>query len=158
MSAWVQDLEIEQGATFALGFVYYDPVIDPITGEVELDVDGNPVPGAAKPLTGCTARMQIKKKIKDTEADITTVTGTSEAYDQVNAPYGGRIILEAGGVTGRVDIVFTDADTDLITYTEGVYDLEIEYPLQVGSELRPFVERVLEGAIVNTLNVTKVDT
>lgn len=152
MSAWVQPIETEQGATFTLGFVYHNPVIDNVTGLVTLDSNGDPVPGTAKSLAGCTARMQIRQTLKK-EA---VVTGTSQ--DPVAFPeQGGRILLEAGAVTGRIDIVLTDADTDLITFEDGVYDLELEYPLQTG-ELRPFVERILMGSVTNTLNVTKVDT
>lgn len=150
MAALDVDIEIEQGATFTLGFVYYEPTLD-VDGNVVLDTDGNPVPGDPKDLTGCTARMQLRARVGDTEA---IVTATSEAADSEDG-FGGRITL--GGNTGRVDIVLTDADTDLVTVKKGVYDLEIEYPIQSG-ELRPYVERVLMGAFTNTLNVTKVDT
>lgn len=154
MSAWTMDIDdMEQGATWTLGFVYHLPTIDGDTGEVVVDDDGDPVPGAAKSLAGCTARMQIRKTVKSDEA---IITATSLSLDD-DPEFGERIILEAGDVTGRIDIVLTDADTDLMTITKGVYDLEVEYPI-TGSELRPFVERVLEGAVVNTLNVTKVDT
>lgn len=151
MTAWVRDIYIEQGATFPLGFVLHELVLDN-DGEIVKDSDGNPVLGDPRDLTGCTARMQIRPKVKSEEV---LVEATSGAITQDN-PNGQRIVLQAGNVTGRIDIVLTDLDTDKVDIAKSVYDLEIVYPLDVG-ELRPFTERILQGTVTCNLNVTRDD-
>ena len=170
MGAWSTDIDIEQGATFTLGFRYCDPVLDD-NGNVVMEPPASqrPKPGNPKDLRRCTARMQIKKSLKDTTA---AVTATSLPPSDDPTDGSGRIVLADADLqpdpptvvtdpdnplTGRIDIILTDADTDKIDFTKGVYDLEIEYPLVPG-ELRPRVERILEGAVNITLNVTRIDT
>lgn len=149
MTAWVRDIYIEQGASFPLGFVLHELTLD-TNGEIVPDANGNPVPGPAKDLTGCIARMQIRARVNEPTA---LVTATSHSLDE--DPVGGqRILLQAGDVQGRVDVMLTDQDTMLITAKKAVYDLEIVHPLQEG-ELRPFVERVLQGSVICDLNVTR---
>src|SRR4051794_21146394 len=116
MSAWSADIKIEQGATFTLGFFYYDPMLD---GQGNVAQPVQPDTSKPKDLTGCTARMQIKKAVKDTTAAVTATSEDAVAFPE----QGGRIVL--GGLTGRIDIILTDADTDAIGFTKGVYDLEL---------------------------------
>lgn len=151
MPAWKRDIYIEQGATFPLGFVLHELVLDS-DGEIVLDSDGNPQVGSARDLTGCSARMQIRPKVKSDEVLVEATTGAITSDN----PTGERIILQAGNVTGRVDVVLTDLDTDKVDVTKAVYDLEIIYPQDSG-ELRPFTERVLQGVVYCDLNVTRDD-
>lgn len=141
MTAAPKDLWIEQGATFTLGFNWHQ------AGPV---VDGQPTAGDPYDLTGCTARMQIRKK----QGGSVLVSATSESPDtpEAVAAGAGRIVL--GGLTGRIDITLTDADTDLLVVKSAVYDLEIQWPLREG-ELRPRVDRLLQGAVTVNLNVTQ---
>ena len=110
MTAVNKPLYIEQGATFTLGFNWYRQ------GAV---VEGVVTPGDPYDLTGCSARMQVRRR----QGEPALVTATS-------LPTGdgaGRIFL--GGATGRIEITLTDEDTDLIDAKTAVYDLEIEWPL-----------------------------
>ncbi len=149
MTAWTRDIYVEQGATFPMGFVVHELTLDN-DGEVVKDADGNPVPGPARDLSGCTARMQIRRKVN---AEDVLVEATSLDLDD-DPDSGQRIVVESGGVTGRIDVQLTDLDTDKLNVTKGVYDLEIVYPQQPG-ELRPFTERVLQGNVTISLNVTR---
>jgi hypothetical protein len=117
MTAAPRNLVIEQGSTFTLGFNWHK--------EGPLDANGAPTPGDPYDLTGCTARMQIRRK----QGDPVLMTATSDPpVDAAAIAAGaGRIVL--GGATGRVDITLTDEDTDLISARSAVYDLEIEWPL-----------------------------
>lgn len=144
MAATEKGLYIEQGATWHLGFNWH---------RAEEDVNGVIVPGDPYDLTGCTARMQVRRK----QGDPVLFTGTSEdpgsPLDPEKVAAGaGRIKL--GGPTGRIDITLTDEDTDLIMARSAVYDLEIEWPIKAG-ELRPRVDRLLKGAISNDPNITQ---
>lgn len=150
MVAAVVNFDVEQGATFNTGFFYYEPQRDS-SGDVILDSDGRPVPDLTAPFdfTGCSARMQIRRKVADVEA---LVTATSLADPEQG---GQRIVL--GGGTGRVDIELTDLDTMQLTGKSAVYDLEIEWPIKPG-QLRPHVERILKGTFTIDPNTTRVDT
>lgn len=146
MAAAEKDLDVDQGATFYLGFTWYPPG--------PLDESGMPT-GSPHDLTGCTARMQIRQK----QGSPVVITATSEdPGDPIDpnlvAAGAGRISL--GGVTGRIEITLTDEDTDQLNFKKGVYDLEVEWPLQAG-EIRPHVDRVLQGAVIVDPNVTQVD-
>lgn len=152
MVASSKNLYIEQGATFSLGWIYYAPVIDPDTGDIELDANGDPIPGDPYSLAGCSARMQIRQRVSSTTALLTATTGDPDVYPDS----GGRIILEAGGETGRIDIVLTDTDTDKLTVKKAYYDFELQWPA-VDGELRPRVDRLLEGTVTVDLNVTRDD-
>lgn len=141
MAAAVRNLVIEQGSTFTLGFSWHR------TGPV---VDGVATPGAPYDLTGCTARMQIRRK----QGDPVLVAATSDppVDAEAIAAGAGRIVL--GGVTGRIEITLTDEDTDKITTRTAQYDLEIEWPLQSG-QLRPRVDRILQGTVEMNPNITQ---
>jgi hypothetical protein len=133
MTAAVRNLsDVEQGATYHFGFTWH-----------RADPDNPGSPGDPYDLTGCTARMQIRKKV----GEPVLVSATS-----LNSGDGaGRIVL--GGVTGRIDVTLTDQDTMLLTEKKAVYDLEIEWPIQAG-ELRPRVDRLLQGQVLVEPNVT----
>ena len=129
MTALQRDLYVEQGATFVLGFTWHQ--------QGPPDSAGDPTVGAAYDLTGASARMQIRKTVTSP----VLVEATTE---------NGRITL--GGATGRVDVVLTDADTDLLTGKRGVYDLEVEMG-PAGSDAQ--VRRLMQGAVVISPNVTR---
>jgi len=141
MAAAVRNLVIEQGTTFTLGFNWHLEGPD--------DVDGNPTVGDPYDLTDCFARMQIRRK----QGDPVLVQATSAEPEDAEAieEGAGRIVL--GGVTGRIDITLTDEDTDQIA-RPCVYDLEIVWPIQPG-ELRPHVDRLLQGSITPNINITQ---
>lgn len=137
MPAAIRDLEdVEQGATYYFGFTWHRPNVDP-----QSDLPGEPYD-----LTGCIARMQIRKRV----GDPVLVSATSLAEG------AGAERIQLGGATGRVEVTLTDQDTYLITEKKTVYDLEIEWPIQPG-ELRPRVDRVLQGSVITEPNVTRED-
>jgi hypothetical protein len=117
MTAAPKDLAIEQGSTFTLGFNWHK--------EGPLDTSGNPTPGDPYDLTGCTARMQIRRK----QGDPPLLTATSDPPTSQAAIDAGAGRIALGGTTGRIDITLTDEDTDLLSARSSVYDLEIEWPL-----------------------------
>lgn len=90
--------------------------------------------GAAIDLTGCTARMHIRAKQPDASTLLTLTTENS------------RITL--GGVAGTVDLFISDEDTAAITWTSGVWDLEIAHP-------NGDVTRLSEGSISVSKEVTR---
>lgn len=153
MPAYPQDIYIEQGATFSWGFTLHEPILDG-EGNPVLDDGGNPTYGDPLSLSGVDhARMQIRPK---KNSDEVWVHATSRSIDD-DADGGQRIFLESGGQVGRVDIVLTDLDTSQVLKALGFYDLELEYELQSG-ELRPYVQRVLEGQVTSSPNVTRGET
>ncbi|NUS01888.1 MAG: hypothetical protein HOV97_04915 [Nonomuraea sp.] len=147
MTAEVKDILVEQGATFTFGFIYCAVALDG-NGDPILDENGKPVAGEPHDLTGCTARLQIRQRMNSATPLVTATSGPDPAAG------GGRIILQAGGAMGRVDVVLTDLDTDALNIKRAIYDLELEWPPVVG-ELRPRVERILQGAVTVNLNVTR---
>ncbi len=113
------DLTIYQGSTFIKAFQWK-------TGTPALPVD----------LTGCTARMHIRKKITDTTTLM--VLGTSDSS-----------IVLTNAAEGRFEIRLTAAQTALLTFVSGVYDFEIVYP---GGEP---VYRLFEGTVEVVPEVTR---
>lgn len=91
--------------------------------------DGTPVD-----LTGCTARMHVRTKIgaPDKLLDLTTANG--------------GIVL--GGTAGTVQIVLTAAQTEALTWTTAVYDLEVEFS-------NGFVRRLIQGGVSVSPGVTR---
>lgn len=92
--------------------------------------DGN---GTPYDLTGWTARMHVRSKISDAT---TLLELTTE---------NGRIIL--GGVLGTINLHLTALETADITWSEGVYDLE----LVNGT----YVKRFMGGKITVSKEVTR---
>jgi hypothetical protein len=124
MTAVRKALYIEQGATFTLGFNWYT---------AGTPIDGVPQQGDPYDLTGWLARMQLRKT---QQSPILLSASTTD----------GRITL--GGTTGRVDIKFADEDTDALTTTSCLYDLELEDP-------QGNVYRLLEGGVTISPNITQ---
>lgn len=85
-------------------------------------------------LTGCTARMHIRAKLEDATPLLVLTTEN------------GRITL--GGTTGTVDLFIADEDTTLITWTSGVFDIEIAHP---GGD----VTRIAQGSVSVSKEVTR---
>jgi hypothetical protein len=87
-------------------------------------------------LTGCTARMQIRKSVNSSEIldTLTTENGKLSIYD----PVLGKL---------RIDIEHTVSTS--YTFTGGVYDLEIIYPSEGP------VYRILEGCFAAIPEVTR---
>lgn len=90
--------------------------------------------GVAIDLTGCTARMHIRAKLADATPLLMLTTENA------------RITL--GGVAGTVDLFISDEDTAALTWTGGVWDLEISHP-------NGDVTRLAEGGIGVSKEVTR---
>lgn len=123
MAAVKKDLYIEEGATFPLGFTWtQESTTTPGT------------PGDPYDLTGCTARMQIRK----TFTSAVVVAATTE---------NGKIEIEPS--VGHIAVRLEDTDTDLLHgIRSAVYDLEIVF--SDGT-----VNRLLEGKVTISPNVTR---
>lgn len=78
--------------------------------------------------------MQIRGKLADTSVLLSLTTENS------------RIVL--GGAAGTVDLFISDVDTAGITWTAGVWDLEIAHP-------SGDVTRLAEGSVSVSLEVTR---
>lgn len=85
-------------------------------------------------LTGCTARMHIREYLDAPEIALELTTAN------------GRITL--GGVAGTIALEVSAQDTSTINWTEGVYDLEVEF---AGGKVRRFIE----GEVTVSLEVTR---
>lgn len=95
MAAVSKDLLIEQGATFTHTFIRRD------SNQVGVS------------LSGFDARLQIREDIEN----------STVLLELTNA--NGGIILEAGGVDGKIELYIGATATELITWVAGVYDLEL---------------------------------
>ena len=114
MGAVTYDFEIEQGATKNLRFVWKDSEAVPVD------------------LTGCTARMQLRRTVS---SDTVVAELTTE---------NGRIVL--GGADGTVDVEFSAELTEQIA-KNCVYDIELVHG--------PVVTRLVQGAISVSREVTR---
>lgn len=115
MTAGVYDITIEQGATF------------PFVVAVQ---DEN---GAPRPLTGYTAKMQVRPTVDSSTKILDLSTGGS-----------GIVIDEPNGT---ITITVTATATALLNFTTAVYDLEITSGATV--------ERILEGNVTLSKEVTR---
>lgn len=113
-------LHILQGATFCAHFTWKSGATEATAALVD--------------LTGCTARMHIREYLDapDIALELTTENG--------------RITL--GGVDGTIALEVSAQDTAAINWTEGVYDLEVEF---AGGKVRRF----LQGEVTVSLEVTR---
>lgn len=111
------DLTIYQGATFRRTVVW-------LTGEPPTPVD----------LTGYTARMQIRRKLKDRDFVIELTTEN------------GRISITRPD-EGLINLLISATDTAALSILSGVYDLELEYDDEV--------VRLIEGAVTISPEVTR---
>ena len=85
-------------------------------------------------LTGYSARMQIRHKAGSASALIDATTAN------------GKIVLVAAD--GGITVTVPATDTDALTVTTGVYDLEIEDASSV-------VTRLLQGTVAISKGVTR---
>jgi hypothetical protein len=120
MSAGTYCFTIEQGATFNTQLTWF-------TDDTQ---------ETAVNLTGFTAKMQVRARLDD----VTVLLELSTA--------NGKITL--GGVAGTILLHIDAADTALLTFEKGVYDLE----LTNGSGV---VTRLLQGVINMQLEVTRTE-
>lgn len=111
-----EDLIIQQGSVYLHVFSYVDSV------------------GAAKNLTGFTARMQIRKKI----------TSATPEYDSAT----GNDITITDAVNGKITLVIPTAVTALFTFSSGFYDIEI---VDSSGE----ATRILQGEVTLSKEVTR---
>lgn len=118
MAAFKLNLKIDQGATFR----------KLVTWKV------GPPPGTVVDLTGCAARMHARAKISDADTllDLTSANGG----------------LVMGGTAGTVEIKLTATQTEAITWSSAVYDLEVEFG-------NGDVRRLLQGSISVSPEVTR---
>lgn len=116
--AFKVNLSIEQGATFRKRVTW----------------KAGAAPGVPVDLAGCTARAHIRTEIEAAAVLVTLTTAN------------GGIVL--GGATGTVDLYISDDDTAALTWTSGVYDLEIEFP---GGDVR----RLMYGSVSVSPEVTR---
>lgn len=116
MPAATYDFEIEQGATFSLSFRWKDDAGVPI------------------PLTGYTARMQVR-------ASVSAPVPLLEL-----SVANGRLVIDAPA--GRVTIALDPATTAAMAWKRGVYDLELVSP--AGD-----VVRLVSGAVTVSREVTR---
>ena len=115
------DRSILQGATFSWS-VAWKTAPDEDSAKTPVD------------LTGCTARMQIRSKVESPEVLLTLTTEN------------GGIAL--GGTAGTISLLIDADDTTALTWTSGVYDLEIVFP---GGQVR----RLMYGSVVVSPEVTR---
>lgn len=112
------DLDVYKGSTFV-------KIIQWKTG----------IPQTAVNLTGCTARMQIRRAVNDTTVldTLTTENGKIEIHEPLN---------------GKFKINIAAAVSTAYTFTSAVYDLEIIFTDQS-------VVRVIEGCVYAVPEVTR---
>lgn len=112
------DLDVYKGSTFV-------KIIQWKTG----------IPQTAVNLTGCTARMQIRKAVNDTTV-LDTLT-TENGRIQIHEPLNGKF---------KINIAATISTA--YTFTSAVYDLEIIFTDQS-------IVRVIEGCVYAVPEVTR---
>ena len=112
------DLEVFKGSTFV-------KIIQWKTG----------APSVAVNLTGCTARMQIRKAVNDTVIldTLTTENGKLAIHEPLN---------------GKFKITIPASTSSAYTFTSAVYDLEIVFTDST-------VTRVIEGCLTAAPEVTR---
>jgi|SRR5580765_939117 len=115
MPAATYDITIEQGATFRFPKFRFGTLLVDSNGDPILDVDGNQQIDVPHDFTGCSFRVQIRKKQKP-DADV-MVTLTSEDTD------GGI----TGDAQGNIIIVIPDELTDAVA-SGGFWDLKCYNP------------------------------
>lgn len=123
MSAGALDITIEQGATFNHTLTWH-----------EYDEDNPPnYEGDVIDLTGYTARMHIRKT-KNTDDFLIELTTEN-----------GRIAL--GDALGTIVLTIAATDTEQLSFTTGVFDLELVNGTTV--------VRLVEGAATLSKEATK---
>lgn len=123
MTAVDRPIYIEQGATFTMGFNWYRE--SPPNSGTQVPYD----------LTGCIARMQIRKSQQ--VAPIVDALST-----------GGAPMIVLGTVDGRFDIKIPATATSLLATRSALYDLEVE--MTNGD-----VHRLLKGVVTVDPSITQ---
>ncbi|HYE72593.1 MAG TPA: hypothetical protein VEF04_04645 [Blastocatellia bacterium] len=93
--------------------------------------------GVAVNLIGCTAKMQLRRKIADED-------GAEPLYELSTA--NGRIGITAA--EGKVELIFDDSAFIGAKWRDAVYDLEITFPDGT-------VKRLVEGKVTLRPEVTR---
>lgn len=88
-------------------------------------------------LTGVTARMHIRKKVNDPNVILSLTTEN------------GRLAIQSPTTDGKFEIKLTPAETSVLNFKNGVYDLELVFP---GGEP---VYRMVEGNVELKSEVTR---
>lgn len=112
------NLTIYKGSTFSKSFQWK-------TGSPSVPVN----------LTGCTARMQVRKSVNDTNI-----------VDSLTTQNSRIVITEA--LNGKFEIYVPANVSSLYSFNGGVYDLEIVFPDSK-------VVRVIEGCFESVPEVTR---
>lgn len=71
-------IRVNKGATYRLAVVWRAPLLNPYNGEPAPLRAGKPQPGPPISLAGCTARMQIRRSVSATEAQLTLTSEDGE--------------------------------------------------------------------------------
>ena len=97
----------------------------------------NKATGTPLDLTGCKARMQVRAEVESTEVllELTTENGG----------------ITLGGTAGIIDFYVGATATAAITWTSGVFDLEIVHP----GALPDDVTRLAQGTVSVSPEVTR---
>jgi hypothetical protein len=142
MAAAEQDIWMEQGATFRLGFTYIDDAVDE-DGKVILDdVTGLPVPGDPRDFTGWSARMQVRQAYgTDVLVDLDDTDITLGA--------DGTVLIVAGA-TKTDNLVYQSGRRVGQPIATGLYDMEVYDPNDPD-----VVDRLLEGVVHVDDNITR---
>ena len=122
MAASKLNLKIEQGATY----------IGPGEGGNATLKNGSPP--MPTDLTGCTARMQVRRTVGDPDVLMSLTTEN------------GGIAL--GGAAGTITLGLTALQTAAIPWSAGVYDFELVFPSGL-------VRRLLAGNVTVSPEVTR---
>lgn len=91
-------------------------------------------PAVPVDLTGCTARMQVRTRIDDTNVLLNLTTEN-----------GG---ISLGGTAGTVTIYLSATATAALTWKSGIYDLEIQFG-------NGDVRRLMAGSVSVSPEVTR---
>lgn len=130
--AGVYDItDFEQGSTYHFRFQFGTPVLD-VNGDVVLDVNGYPTMDYGYDWTGCSAKMQFRKRHGDPLlAEFSTEDGSVELL-----------------ADGWVDVTIPADVADTINITTLKYDFEATF---ANLEVR----RLLMGKVINSLAITQ---
>jgi len=120
---------IEQGATTDLLLEYKDS-------------NGSPVD-----LSGYTARMQIRPSVDSTTTYLSITSVTASDGTGLNlTPQSGSVTLPR--TSGSIGLFISAASSSALTFSEGVYDVELESSSGI-------VTRLLEGIVKLSKEVTR---
>jgi len=117
MAAGKYNFIVEQGSQHEVTFVYKDST------------------GTAIDLTGSRVRMAVKDHITDTEFVYRATSDSTADTDYVDH---FDILTQTGTDVGKFTLTIPSSVTDLFTFNQGVYDLELVTSASV-------VSRIIEG-------------